>query len=366
MLNKRIGWKILGLTLLAGSVWILGCNSSGTGGGGPADSGSQFVASADQVGTISLTVKRNPLGVAETSPFSVYVRDQKGDPVSQIRISCDSEREIAIIEPTMGVEMTDSYGHMSGVVGCVAPGSFQLGCRLPVGANKRAFVTIHCVGEVPAGFTGWPGAAGGSLGGGVDTTGDDEGIFAVRITGIAFIDTGGTATTNTIDVVQITCPDGSPEPFYDTQIKITVVNNSNEDVEFNEYKYEVPNYKGGATFESNRLSISGGPIASGGGEKTLTALFLRASGGRKYYYKNELITSSMQGFKNVKVTLYGTNSEGEAVSISARTSMSLGSYDRCPSGGGSTTTTTTTSTTTTVAPATQNGGGGGGVAGISR
>ncbi|NLF25471.1 MAG: hypothetical protein GX589_07415 [Deltaproteobacteria bacterium] len=333
MLNGRLTWKVLVLALLAGSLWVFGCNSSGTGGGGPADSGSQFVASADAAGTISLEVKTNPLEVAETSSFSVRVRDQNGSPVKQIKISCDSERELAIIEPTTGVEMTDSHGHMSGVVGCRAPGSFQIGCRLPVGANKRSFVSIHCVGDVPAGFTGWPNAAGGTLGGGVDTTGDDTGGFGVNITGIAFIDQGGTDESNTIDVLQDDCPDGSEEPFFDTQVKITVVNNTAEDLEFNSYSYVVENYDGkGSSFDSGSLNISGGAISAAGGEISYQGLFLRASDGRKYFYDKQVINTGMYGFKNVRFTLYGRNSLGEGVKVSGSTSVSFNDYNNCPEG----------------------------------
>ena len=331
MLNKRVGWRVVILALLAGSVWVLGCNSSGTGGGGPADSGSQFVASADQVGTITLSVSKNPLGVAETSSFSVRVRDQSGNPVPQIKISCDSEQELAVIEPTTGVEMTDSYGHMSGVVGCEAAGSFQLGCRLPVGANKRAFVSIKCVGDVPAGFTGWPNAAGGSLGGGVDTTGDDSGGFATRVTEITFVDQGGDDSTNTIDVLQDECPDESAEPFFDTQVSLTVINNSNEDVDFFEYSYVVKNFNGsGADFQSGRLAIAGAPVTANGGEGSYVDLFLRANGGHKYFYNNQVISPKMYGFKNIEITLYGVDSNGESVTAFGKTSVSFNDYNNCP------------------------------------
>ena len=151
---------------------IIGCG----GGQGATDGGSgaqpdfrddQFIAGDTTTGSMSLSLSRGSLGVGDTSPFTVSVVNASGKPVSNINVACDSERGVAIVEPSRGFEMTNSSGVMSGVIGCESPGSFQMVCRLSVGANRRKFAQVTCTGDVPAGFQGFPGAAGGGLGGGV-------------------------------------------------------------------------------------------------------------------------------------------------------------------------------------------------------
>jgi hypothetical protein len=123
--------------------------------------GTSFVADETTVGSITLEVENRDLAVGDTSSFSVFVRNSSGGPIGQISVSCDTEVGLVIVEPSTGSELTDSWGHMSGIVGCNTPGSFQMACRLPIGANKRKFVTIHCSGDEAGSLTG----AGGGLGG---------------------------------------------------------------------------------------------------------------------------------------------------------------------------------------------------------
>jgi hypothetical protein len=158
---------------------LCACSGGGdTDGGSGADQlylGDQYVAD-DSAGTISLSVDSTSIPVAGTSNFSVAVRDAQGAPVPGLKIACDSEAGVAVIEPATGLEITSSSGSISGVIGCELPGSFQFACRLPIGANKRKMVTIKCTGTVPAGFSGFAGAGGGGLGtGGVGDDGEPDG-----------------------------------------------------------------------------------------------------------------------------------------------------------------------------------------------
>jgi len=319
-LGKFAGLLMLGL--------FAGCNSGDPGGGGEPARGDQFVASEDQVGSINLTVYTNPLGVGDTSKFRVDVFDAAGNPVPQARISCDSEREIAIVEPTTGIELTDAWGHMSGVLGCAAAGSFQLACRLPIGANKRKFVTVVCTGTAPAGFTGWPGAGGGTLGGGVETSDEaEENALSVRATEITF-DDGPNVGTTSIDVVADTdCDDDpttvDPEVFTDAHVNFTIVNDTNEFMRFTSYRYRVGSYT------TPTLNLIGEvAVPEDGGTATFGALFMDASGG-KSYYGGSPITADQYGFKNVTFTLFGTNANGEAIELTAATSVSIGNFDNC-------------------------------------
>lgn len=331
MKSLMLGWLVVALGLCA-------CNSSKTSESGESDLDSPFVASDDATGTITLTAYTNPLAVGSTGKFRVTVLDMNGDPVPQIDVSCDSEKEIAIVEPTLGHELTDAWGNMSGVYGCVAEGSFQLACRLPLGANKRDFVTIVCQGTAPPDFQGWPDAAGGTLGGGVDTSDQEgEGEFGIRITSLSFED-GPNDNTFSIDVVQDVC-DATATPvdyefFTDTIVTFRVVNNSNQIVRFSRYSYVVSNFDGaGNKHFSPSLSLIGEAEVSldaNGGEGEFSAVFMDANGGGKRYFgRTENVSGGGIGFKNIKFTLNGKNSSNDDVKAVASTSLSMDNFDNC-------------------------------------
>lgn len=327
---------------------LTGCQGDTDGGkaGDQTFEGTQFVPSAENSGSIRLVVNETEIQIGETSGFSVQVRDAAGSPVGLTRIACDSELGVAIIEPTTGFEITDSNGQISGVVGCAQPGSFLFGCRLPVGGNLRQFITIHCRGDVPAGFDGFAGASGGTLGsGGVDVQ-DDAGAGGtntdgIRVTGVTLLDNpNGTSTGVQVDVVQGTCgtaPDLTAEPFTDTAVRFTVVNNTNSNIRFDSFTYSVPNATGAntGTFRSSTINFIGEATASAeGGEATLNALLFSATGPtaatNKYFVDNSGGTAiGLLGFRNVTFTIRGTTARGEAVSVTGTTAIAFSGYDRC-------------------------------------
>ena len=332
--------------LVAGPMFVLGCNGSTDGGSAGTEdfSGSQFVASDDQTGSISLDVNSELMQVSETSGFSVHVRDAAGAPVVNIPISCDSEEGIAIIEPTTGRESTDSDGHISGVVGCEAPGSYLFGCRLPLGANKRKFVTIRCSGPVPTGFSGFPGSSGGSLGGGTPNN-DDGGpggtgtnglsVATVELLTIASSDSASTGLDTTAglcgeDDPATAADERTPEPFTDDLIRFTVNNNSNQSVRFSSYTYSVDNVtSSGGQFNSGEIAIdlAKGGIASGD-SGTFTVLFVDANNGGKRF-KGASSNVGFAGFRNVTFRLIGQNDVGDDVSITARLAISFDNFNNC-------------------------------------
>lgn len=316
---------------------LIACNSSGTGTDSSIDTSDIFVSDDDSAGSLSISLGNSSITIANTGNFSVSLRDVNGAPVSGVRISCDTEAGLALIEPNTGVFLTDSFGNASGVIGCEGPGSFQIGCRAPLGFGRRIFATVKCSGEAPIGFTGFDGAGGGGLGGGVADDGSDTGTdFDVRLTGISFFDDGTTSGTTSIDVVQDICEvqdDGDIiyEPFFDTTVQFTVENNSTEIIRFTSYRYRVFNFDlNGNTHTSPRLNFIGeaSAVAGGGGTGTFTALFADADSGGKTFF-NRTSTIGQQGFLNIEVTLFGTTSAGESMSISARTALSFDNFNRC-------------------------------------
>ncbi|MGI6524520.1 MAG: hypothetical protein ACOX2O_04400 [Bdellovibrionota bacterium] len=313
--------------VLAFVIPFTGCDSSRTSESGADDVGSVFVSDDANSGGINLDVNNTTLGIGGSSAFMVSVFDANGVAVPNVEVFCDSERGLAIVEPTTGKEMTDDYGHMSGVIGCEAPGSFRFGCRLPSGANKRKFVTVKCQGNVPDGFVGWPAAAGGTLGGGVDTTdqgGNNDGL-AVRITSVTFSDANLENTSSIDAVFSANCGENGnePEAFTDAYVTFKYVNNSSALVRITSYAYTVDGYT------SPRISVTSSAVANGGSAE-FKALFLKArNGGKSYYGTTETIPPAEFGFKNFQFYLYGENSFGEEIVLSAGSSVSIDNFNSC-------------------------------------
>lgn len=236
---RRSTFSLLALILAGAGVFgVVGCqgNTDGGSAASPDYQDGVFVGDESSTGAIRVLLNESRLAVGETTGFRVYVTDAAGRPIPDTRVICDTEKGVAIIEPTSGYELTNSEGVMSGVIGCAGPGSYQMVCRLSVGANRRQFVSVGCTGDVPSGFTGFPGAGGGGLGGGTQATDDGD----IQITDAGFEDQGDYSSTTvptdaSIDIVQeadcdISTTTADTEPFYDTYAVLNVQNNLEEQV----------------------------------------------------------------------------------------------------------------------------------------
>jgi hypothetical protein len=343
MSKRNILPVLFALITLGGLAILVGC-SGGTS-NDPTNSdyeGSEFVATDSSVGSITLDVLQTTLGVGEVSGFMVTVRNSNGAPVENIQVACDTEKGLALIEPTTGRELTNSNGQMSGKVGCEVPGSLIVGCRLPIGVNRRQFVTMKCEGPVPSGFTGFPGAAGGGLGSGGVSVPDDggdaggSGTSGIRMTSIETYDEGAMcsgAASVTIDVVQSVCSDSSSEPFYDSSVSLDVVNNSNVTVRFDYLRYSVSGSDGsGTVFTSSNIGLIGDlEISPNGGTKSFCAPFTRGGDGGKRFIGGSSLIPSSYGVRNITFTLYGSTETGDSVVISGTNSVYFNNYNRCSS-----------------------------------
>jgi len=340
-MNSKQG---LTLGIAFGIASLLGCGGD-TDGGKAGDSGFQdnvFVSTSDTTGTIELVVNEDDMPVGETSGFHVYVKNADGRPVKAINVACDSEEGVAILEPTQGNELTDETGQMSGRIGCERRGSLQLVCRLTTGGNKRDFHTIKCRGDVPEGFQGFPGAAGGGIGGGVAIDNDGQ----VRITAIGLQDEGSSTTIDTsaaVDVVQGLCgtppSTDDPEPFFDTYAAIKVENNLRERFRFSYLTYSVANAnRRGQTFQSQRYGLTGlssSTLDANGDAQTIVVPVFKAFGGGKYFGNSPssgesgLEISPLLGLRTVTFTLVGQTSTGQTVSVSGDFTGSFSNFDQC-------------------------------------
>ncbi|RMG44744.1 MAG: hypothetical protein D6719_01305 [Candidatus Dadabacteria bacterium] len=328
---------LLGLVALV--FVIAGCvgNTSGGEEGDKSFAGTQFVATDAAAGAIALAVTSTRLSVGATTGFTVTVTDANGATVPNVQISCDTEEGLALIEPTTGEEMTGGFGTMSGVVGCEAPGSFQIGCRLPIGGNKRKFQRIVCEGPVPSGFTGFSGAGGGGLGGGSFVSedggagGTDTSGFSIQSVKVA--DDGNLSGDGSfeIDTSQGTCgtpPDTTSEPFFDSFLVVKVLNNLTSEVRCNSLTYTIPNSGISGFSTSSSISFVGVADANGS-EATFVVHFMDANSGGKLPVGASSNIGSI-GFRNVSVRL-SCKTDLESFSVSKSVSLSFDNYSRCTS-----------------------------------
>ena len=342
--NKAlVGGFAFSMLLFAAPVFFIGCGGNTSGDG---TSGNGTAYNDDNAGQISLEIVEDHINVADTTGFRVRVFDENGGGVPDIEIACDTEQGLALLEPTTGYELTDSDGQMSGRVGCETPGSYQIGCRLPVGGNKRSLKTIICQGPVPAGFTGFAGAGGGTLGiGGSPGSGGaipPAGSGSTSLNDIVISENG--ADTLSIDVVQGSCGfkdqngdgdttdpgDVDPELFTDTLAKFNVKNDTSEAINLSSFSYEVSGASGSGTFfSSSELSFSLGSDVPANGSATLTGLFLKAGNGTKKFTGSAASISPSLGFRNVTFTIYGTTVSGRSVQLSSSIGVSFGNFNTC-------------------------------------
>lgn len=128
-------------------IGLAGCDQGPTSGGDDRFEGTQFVGGDETTGRIVVDVEETEIRVGANSSFSVAVYDSKGRPVPNISVSCGPSLvgSISVIEPAGGADITNSRGVMSGVLQCSTVGSYQFGCRLANGADRRQFVGIKCV-----------------------------------------------------------------------------------------------------------------------------------------------------------------------------------------------------------------------------
>jgi hypothetical protein len=325
---KRMGTALTAFAVGATLPLMVGCNGGSTSGGDSPVDGVTFVSDDESAGRIDIEVNRN-VAVGSVAEFKVFVYDAQGRPVPEIQISCDSERGLAIVEPTAAVATTSSGGAISGLIGCASPGSFQFACRVPQGGNRREFVGIMCEGEIPEGFAGFDGAAGGGLGGGVvdpSEGGPGGSGLQLRIVGLEAVSGALGADTSQIDLAQIADCDGDvdtsdPEPFTDDFIRFTIQNSSDELVRFSSFDYSVQGSRSQAIALTNEASADPNATAS------FEALLFDVASGKAI--ANASRTALTAGFSNVAVRLYGQSSRGESVTLTASFGLSFDSYNVC-------------------------------------
>ena len=316
---------LLGLAFAVSS-FLIGC-SGDTSGGSSEDANVADLAFSGSSGDIDLELNSDQFPVSQTVGFKVDVDGANGVPAANLVVSCNTESGLAIIEPSSNSFVTDSNGVASGIVGCAAPGSWQMLCSV---AGVNAFATVICTGDFPLGFVGFPDAGGGTLGGGVANQGGQfdgapggSDIAAASISSLTVQDNG--EPTNNIDVVLDECnanfpgPDeeSDPEDFGGAELKAVVNNSGGQNILITGYSIEVPEGTGDgtSTFNSGVLAITISLPTNATSDLTLPLAF--ASGGGKIYAGPGAVSIPSMGFRNITLRLFAQNDGGDAVTLTA-------------------------------------------------
>ena len=334
-MDKKILFRSLLVLAIAG-VGIVACNQGDTDGSGANTTpGGQYVSDGSAGGKIEFTFT-NDLVVAGTAEFLVLVTDPNGAPIPFLNITCDTERGLAILEPTTGTEHTSQRGGMSGVIGGNSTGSFLLECRGPNGTQLIAKKVIKVTGEAPTGFVGFTGAAGGGLGGGVvgtPTPGPTPTSFPVDSQQVNFNDilfssiAGSGNQVATIDLTQIGDCDGDvmtvdPEPFSEDGYGLNITNNRGVPIQIESATYSI---SGVVTSFTQFTQII---IAPNSTQSNLAGPFTFVNTAKRFSGTNIAVPN---GTFNVTFTITGSNIDGTLpFSVTRSAVMTANNYNNCP------------------------------------
>ncbi len=280
--------------------------------------------------TIRLADDSDELNVADTKGFYVEALDPRGAPLEYIRIFCESERGIAIIEPSangIAFEHTGPDGLMSGKLGGLLPGSFLLECRAPEGYGLIARARLHVRGTVPADFGGFPGAAGGNLGGGVIV--NDNNADQASILSVLFTDAGGESPAGPFDVLPVspTDCDGDattldPELFTDVNYAITINNTFNQPITIDSVEFLTG---GAAGASSGELGVVATIPADS--EGTFQGLYVTFNETSQVFTGTS--TAVTIGTFPVTITVNATTASGDEIEITDTVTVSFRNVNNC-------------------------------------
>ena len=345
---------LLGITA---STAIISCTGDTDGGSG-ADNALKADPFVDNGGagahlTLDIESDGNEVGIGEKVAFRVRATDAQGAPLQFVRILCNTEKGVAIVEPSSNgtsVEATNVNGYMSGFIGGIAPGSYLMECRAQNGFNLLDQKTVRVTGTVPAGFQGFPGAAGGTLGGGttVDVTPDVNDGNGVRIIAVSVTDVSGSTgvSAGPLDIQQTGCQSvGSTttnggvtivtpgactiEPFVFNTYKLTLKNDTNENVFVNTVEVRV----NGRTV----VSAQGTPVEIGkaGGTATVQGILTtgtNCSTSKCYNTGGGISLPIAVGSRNHQFIVTGESEAGNSFEISRSAAIQFDFVNNCAAG----------------------------------
>ncbi len=331
--------------------FLSGCWNGDTDGGSANDDAGIGVIPVSDGGfgatlTIELDDGSNEIAVGEKKGFRVTALDPLGQPLARRRVFCESEKGIAIIEPSSGgvaFEHTNLEGKLSGVLGGAEPGSYLLECRLEEGFNLVARKSLKITGSVPVGFNGFPGAAGGNLGGGTLPENPNQAEISADQVEYATLPSQAFSADGQIDIVKnLLClnPNGTangPEPFGIDLFQVTFTNPTGFDADIDEVDFTVRDPNGVTSRQGIGLTVKSGQTAQIIGHFTEPAgvgtdLGTGFVGNLKQFAATTV--RPVAGTYEVDFKVKGSLENGDSFSVTVPSSVVFGNFNVCASGGG--------------------------------
>lgn len=330
---------------------LSGCNSGDTDGGSANDNAGQGIIPVSNGGfgatlTIELDDGTNEIAVGDKKGFHVTALDPLGQPLTRRRVFCESEKGIAIIEPSSGgvaFEHTNLEGKLSGVLGGAQPGSYLLECRLEEGFNLVARKSFKITGEVPIGFAGFPGAAGGNLGGGTLADNPNQAEISADQVLYSTLSSGGFVSAAKIDLGKnLLCraPNGTAtaaEPFGPDDYQVTFTNPTPFAADVTEIEFTVQDGRSGVTsVQSVGLTVKSGSTAQIIGHFTEPSGSASNPGAEVLLGLKEFAGTTFRplaGSYEVDFTVKGTTEDGEDFSVDVPSFVQFSDFNNCASGG---------------------------------
>jgi hypothetical protein len=205
-------------------------------------------------------------------------------------------------------------------------------CRAPEGFGLVARTQVVISGPVPDDFAGFPGAAGGNLGGGnlIDVTPPVS--DGVRIVKVEFSDGTDISTSGPIDISQVVCDAGTPadttddfaEPFYFNDYLVTVANDTGETVFVESVTFTINDAgtPGATSTQSKVTEIE--PAA----EEVIDGLLIDFSTGGPKTFAGTSDTVELGTFR-VDIVVAGVTDNGDSFSVSDSVTLTFDHVNRC-------------------------------------
>ncbi len=325
---------MLAVTAVVSGLAFVGCDQGDTEGDENLELDTPFVADGGSGAKIEIIVDPT-IGVGQEKGFFVSLIDPQGVPLAFVRVFCESEKGIAIIAPSSGgvaFEHTGLDGKMSGRIGGLLPGSHIMECTAPNGYGLRARVTIKVTGDVPQGFEGFPGAAGGNLGGGVIVDLGEDDLDDSSIVNIAFYDAGANESgSSIIDTSSTQCegadtPSDSSDDEFDLAAnvlyRVTIKNLSAEKIFIETVQFTIAD---AASSQTSVQTVTDEIPAGCSGDLVGQFITTTSGGGQTYAGGGSVIA----GFYSVTVVITGTTQNGDSFTITDAAFVDIGPVDNC-------------------------------------
>ena len=201
-------------------------------------------------------------------------------------------------------------------------------------ASRQGLVVLGLLGMT----LGMLGCDGGSVGGSSQCGGSNDSDACVRVVTVepTYLD----QTSSNVDVVQVTCPDNTPEPFTDHAATVTLSNaplpgvgpSADTSVTLRDFsvRYSLNACPPGATCPAlDTLTVAPGQTVTIPPNSSATVTLPLVSLAKKFEYVSNAGSLSAYPSYTATYTITGTDSFHNSVSAQGSAQFTIGAFDNC-------------------------------------